>query len=148
MTTPLVVYIWPQVGEAIHDKQAQRFIASYEFYKPKISHELLIVFNTPNNELKIVPTTCSECAVHCGSLVHVRDGTIEAIKPYPDHPLSKGAFCIKGLKGPTGLTFHEKRLLHRGTILPAIRPPRPSLQARRDQPARPRGSCPEGGHLR
>jgi thiosulfate reductase / polysulfide reductase chain A len=67
---------------------------------------------TSSNELKIVPTTCSECAVHCGSLVHVRDGVIEAIKPYPDHPLSKGAFCIKGLKGPTGLTFHEKRLLH------------------------------------
>ena len=63
-------------------------------------------------QLKIVSTTCSECAVHCGSLVHVRDGVVEAIKPNPAHPLSKGAFCIKGLKGPTGLTYSDSRLLH------------------------------------
>lgn len=63
-------------------------------------------------ELKVVPSTCSECAVHCGSLVYVRDGVIEDIKPNPKHPLSKGAFCIKGLKGPTGLTYSEKRLLY------------------------------------
>ena len=43
---------------------------------------------------------------------YVRDGVIEDIKPNPAHPLSKGAFCIKGLKGPTGLTYSEKRLLH------------------------------------
>jgi thiosulfate reductase / polysulfide reductase chain A len=65
-----------------------------------------------SGELKVVPSTCSECAVHCGSLIHVRDGVIEDIKPNPAHPLSKGAFCIKGLKGPTGLTYSEKRLLH------------------------------------
>ncbi len=63
-------------------------------------------------ELTVVPSTCSECAVHCGSLVHVRDGVIEDIKPNPKHPLSKGAFCIKGLKGPTGLTYSDQRLLH------------------------------------
>ena len=50
--------------------------------------------------------------MHCGSLVYVRDGVVEDIKPNPAHPLSKGAFCIKGLKGPTGLTYSEKRLLH------------------------------------
>jgi len=63
-------------------------------------------------ELKVIPSTCSECSVHCGSLVHVRDGVIEDIKPNPAHPLSKGAFCIKGLKGPTGLTYSERRLLY------------------------------------
>ncbi len=68
---------------------------------------------TPSpGELKVVPSTCSECSVHCGSLVYVRDGAIENIKPNPAHPLSKGAFCIKGLKGPTGLTYSERRLLH------------------------------------
>src|SRR4029078_13732941 len=65
-----------------------------------------------SGELKIVPSTCSECAVHCGSLVYVRDVVNEHIKPNPKHPLSKGAFCIKGLKGPTGLTYSEKRLLY------------------------------------
>ena len=65
-----------------------------------------------SGELKIVPSTCSECAVHCGSLVHVRDGAIEDVQPNPAHPLSKGAFCIKGFKGPTGLTFAEGRLLY------------------------------------
>ena len=65
-----------------------------------------------SGELKVVPSTCSECAVHCGSLVYVRDGVIEDIKPNPKHPLSKGAFCIKGLKGPTGLTYSDKRLLY------------------------------------
>ncbi|MCC6887066.1 MAG: molybdopterin-dependent oxidoreductase [Hyphomicrobiales bacterium] len=63
-------------------------------------------------EVKVVPSTCSECSVHCGSLIYVRNGVIEDIKPYPAHPLSKGAFCIKGLKGPTGLAFHENRLLY------------------------------------
>lgn len=62
--------------------------------------------------LKVVPSTCSECSVHCGSLVHVRDGAIEDIKPNPAHPLSKGAFCIKGLKGTTGITYSERRLLY------------------------------------
>lgn len=62
--------------------------------------------------VRVVPSTCSECSVHCGSLIHVRDGVIEDIKPNPAHPLSKGAFCIKGLKGPTGLTYSERRLLY------------------------------------
>jgi thiosulfate reductase/polysulfide reductase chain A len=65
-----------------------------------------------SGEIKVVASTCSECAVHCGSLVYVRDGVVEDIKPNPAHPLSKGAFCIKGLKGPTGLTYSEKRLLY------------------------------------
>ena len=39
---------------------------------------------TPSpGELQVIPSTCSECSVHCGSLVHVRDGVIEDIKPIP-----------------------------------------------------------------
>jgi hypothetical protein len=34
-------------------------------------------------DLKIIPSTCSECSVHCGSLIHVRDDVIESIKPNP-----------------------------------------------------------------
>jgi thiosulfate reductase / polysulfide reductase chain A len=63
-------------------------------------------------DVKVIPSTCTECSVHCGSLVHVRDGIVEDIKPNPAHPLSKGAFCIKGLKGSTGITYSERRLLH------------------------------------
>jgi thiosulfate reductase/polysulfide reductase chain A len=63
-------------------------------------------------ELKIIPSTCTECPVHCGSLVHVRDGVVEDITPNPAHPLSKGAMCIKGLRGSTGITYSERRLLH------------------------------------
>lgn len=64
-----------------------------------------------SGQLKVIPSTCSECAVHCGSLVHVRNGVIEDIKPNPAHPLSKGAFCIKGFKGTTGVTYSGARLL-------------------------------------
>src|SRR5262245_60517578 len=71
-----------------------------------------IVAPSTAGELKIIPSTCGECSVHCGSLVHIRDGAIEDIKPNPAHPLSKGAFCIKGIKGPMGLTYSDKRLLH------------------------------------
>ena len=63
-------------------------------------------------ELKVIPSTCTECPVHCGSLVHVRGGVVEDIKPNPAHPLSKGAMCIKGLKGSSGITYSERRLLH------------------------------------
>ena len=62
--------------------------------------------------MKVIPSTCTECSVHCGSLVTVRDGVVESIKPNPAHPLSKGAFCIKGLKGSAGITYSERRLLH------------------------------------
>ncbi len=65
-----------------------------------------------SGSVRVIPTTCTECSVHCGSLVTVRDGVIESIKPNPTHPLSKGAFCIKGLKGSTGITYSERRLLH------------------------------------
>lgn len=61
---------------------------------------------------RLLPSSCGECAVGCGSLIHVSDGTIVDIKPNPAHPLSKGAFCIKGFKGPTGITFAEGRLLY------------------------------------
>jgi thiosulfate reductase / polysulfide reductase chain A len=65
-----------------------------------------------SGDVKVVPSTCCECSVHCGSLIHVRNGAVEDIKPNPAHPLSKGAFCLKGLKGSTGLTYSDRRLLH------------------------------------
>lgn len=59
-----------------------------------------------------VPTTCAECSAHCGALLTVSDGRVTNVAPNPDHPYSQGAFCIKGIRGLTGLTYHNTRLLH------------------------------------
>lgn len=59
-----------------------------------------------------VPTTCAECSAHCGALLTVSDGRVTNVAPNPDHPYSQGAFCIKGIRGLTGVTYHEMRLLH------------------------------------
>lgn len=61
---------------------------------------------------EIVPTTCAECSAHCGALLTVDDGRVTNVAPNPAHPYSRGAFCIKGIRGLTGVTYHEKRLLH------------------------------------
>jgi len=57
-------------------------------------------------------STCWECSVNCGSIVTVAGGEITRIGPDPDHPYSKGNFCIKGIRGATGLRDHPDRLLH------------------------------------
>jgi len=59
-----------------------------------------------------VPTTCAECSAHCGALLTGRDDRVTNVAPNPEHPYSQGAFCIKGIRGLTGITYHEKRLLH------------------------------------
>jgi anaerobic selenocysteine-containing dehydrogenase len=41
----------------------------------------------------------------------VRGGLVTDIAPNPAHPYSKGAFCIKGIRGTTGIAYHQKRLL-------------------------------------
>ena len=58
------------------------------------------------------PTTCWECSTRCGARVTVRDGGIARIAPNPDHPGSRGAFCVKGIRGAAELTAHPDRLLH------------------------------------
>ena len=60
----------------------------------------------------VYPSTCGECSAHCGSLLTVRDGRVVHVAPNPDHPHSKGAFCIKGIRGTTGIAYHERRLLY------------------------------------
>lgn len=65
-----------------------------------------------SGELTVTPSTCTECSVHCGSLVSARNGVVEKISPNPAHPISKGIFCIKGFRGPTGITYAEQRLLY------------------------------------
>ncbi|HLH92991.1 MAG TPA: molybdopterin-dependent oxidoreductase [Xanthobacteraceae bacterium] len=58
------------------------------------------------------PSTCWECSVCCGSLVTVENGRVTDIVPNRDQPHSKGAFCIKGIRGALGVTYGPGRLLH------------------------------------
>ena len=58
-----------------------------------------------------LPTTCWECSTRCGALVSVEDGRVTRIDPNPDHPGSKGAFCVKGIRGAKELTDHKDRLV-------------------------------------
>lgn len=58
------------------------------------------------------PTTCWECSTCCGALATVRDGKVVDFAPNADHPYSKGAFCIKGIRGAPGITYGPNRLLY------------------------------------
>jgi len=58
------------------------------------------------------PTTCWECSTCCGALATVSAGRVVAFAPNPQHPYSKGAFCIKGMRGAPGITYGQHRLLH------------------------------------
>ncbi len=44
-----------------------------------------------------IPTVCTYCAVGCGQIVGVEDGRIVSIEGDPDHPISRGRLCSKGL---------------------------------------------------
>ena len=57
-------------------------------------------------------STCWECSTLCGSLITMRDGKVAKIGPNPDHPGSKGAFCVKGIRALPEWTGHHDRILH------------------------------------
>ena len=59
----------------------------------------------------LVPTTCWECSTRCGALVTLDDTGVSKVGPNPDHPGSKGAFCVKGIRGMRELTDHPNRLV-------------------------------------
>lgn len=58
------------------------------------------------------PSQCWECNTYCGSLVSLRDGKVAKIGPNPEHPNSKGAFCVKGIRAVREWTDNDNRLLH------------------------------------
>jgi thiosulfate reductase/polysulfide reductase chain A len=58
------------------------------------------------------PTTCWECSTCCGALATVRDGHVAEFGPNRSHPYSKGAFCIKGIRGAPGITYSGNQLLY------------------------------------
>lgn len=61
----------------------------------------------------VVASTCWECASKCGSLLTVNDnGRVVKIVPNPSSPASRGAFCVKGMRGLPEWTYHPDRLTH------------------------------------
>lgn len=44
-----------------------------------------------------VKTTCGYCSVGCGMLLGIRDGKVVSSRGMPDHPVSHGKLCPKGL---------------------------------------------------
>jgi anaerobic selenocysteine-containing dehydrogenase len=46
---------------------------------------------------KWVKTTCGYCSVGCGMFIGVKDGRAVAVRGNPDHPVSRGLLCPKGL---------------------------------------------------
>ena len=60
----------------------------------------------------IQPSQCWECNTYCGSLVTMRDGKVTKIGPNSDHPHSKGAFCVKGIRAVREWTENDNRLLY------------------------------------
>lgn len=61
---------------------------------------------------QVIPSTCKECSVRCGSLIYLDDGRVVRITGNPDHPGSQGAFCIKGTNAPITAREHPDRPLH------------------------------------
>jgi formate dehydrogenase major subunit len=45
---------------------------------------------------RVVRSVCPYCAVGCGQLVFVEDGTVTQIEGDPDSPISRGRLCPKG----------------------------------------------------
>ena len=61
---------------------------------------------------RIIASTCRECLVKCGSLIHLRDGRVAKIAGNPAHPHSQGAFCVKGVHGVIAALDHPHRPLY------------------------------------
>ncbi len=63
-----------------------------------------------NAAKRIVPSTCWECSTACGALLTVEGGRVTHVAPNPAHPVSRGAFCVKGIRGLPGIAYHPDRL--------------------------------------
>ena len=42
-------------------------------------------------------TFCRICEPLCGMVATVEDGRLTKVRPYPEHPLSRGFACPKGI---------------------------------------------------
>ena len=58
---------------------------------------------------KIVRTICFDCHSKCGVLLHVKDNQIVRVEGDPNHPVSQGMVCCKGLSAQQ-IHAHPERL--------------------------------------
>src|SRR3954467_14014784 len=58
-----------------------------------------------------VVTFCRICEAHCGMVATVEDGRVTQLRPDPDHPLSSGYACPKGI-AMTDVQNDPDRVLH------------------------------------
>src|SRR5689334_12126452 len=58
-----------------------------------------------------VVTFCRICEAHCGMVATVEDGRVTQLRPDPDHPLSTGYACPKGI-AMTDVQNDPDRVLH------------------------------------
>jgi anaerobic selenocysteine-containing dehydrogenase len=58
-----------------------------------------------------VVTFCRICEAHCGMVATVEDGRVVQLRPDPDHPLSSGYACPKGI-AMTDVQNDPDRVLH------------------------------------
>src|SRR3954454_20239265 len=58
-----------------------------------------------------VVTFCRICEAHCGMVATVEDGRVTQLRPDPDHPLSSGYACPKGI-AMTDVQNDRDRVLH------------------------------------
>lgn len=59
--------------------------------------------------VRMIPSTCKECSVRCGSLIYVENEKVLRITGNPEHPGSQGAFCVKGMNAPVTARDHPDR---------------------------------------
>lgn len=62
-------------------------------------------------EVKKIRTVCRSCHGACGVIAHVKDGKVVKVEGDPNHPISHGTMCAKGL-AITQLAYHPDRILH------------------------------------
>ena len=56
-------------------------------------------------------TFCRICEAHCGMVATVEDGRVTQLRPDPEHPLSAGYACPKGI-AMTDVQNDPDRVLH------------------------------------
>ncbi|TCH98194.1 hypothetical protein EJV46_13465 [Roseococcus sp. SYP-B2431] len=70
----------------------------------------------PMNQIaspRTVHSTCWECSAYCGSILTVDDaGRVVKVAPNPASPVSRGAFCVKGIRALPEQTYQDSRLRH------------------------------------
>jgi anaerobic selenocysteine-containing dehydrogenase/Fe-S-cluster-containing dehydrogenase component len=75
--------------------------------------EKILPLVVPNEQLvpgvaSYFATVCRECPAGCGVLARNRDGRVVKLEGNPDHPVNRGALCVRGQAALQGL-YHPDR---------------------------------------